>query len=188
MSSEDPFRTPASTACVELRCPGCERNLYIDPPEASVSLTTCPHLHCQHVALVCTGEALGRDRLGWEAADQAVAMTLGHFIEARGRISAPTAGEVLFTWGPFFAIFVVTPIAMCAYAWRQGLELLRSVAMCTSPAILLGLSLIAVIILCERDDRRDRRQLATVRRRAFARARWQLARVRPQGITQYSAE
>jgi hypothetical protein len=180
MSSENPFRTPANLASVELRCPVCERDFYIEPPATSVSLTTCPHPDCQHVALVCTGEALGRDRLGWEAADKSVAMTLQHFVEARGRMVSPTIGEVLFIFGPIVAVFIIAPIAMCAHAWRVGLELLMLVAMSTSPAVMLGSTLIAAVILFERDDRRERRDLAAVRRRAFTRARWQLARVRPQ--------
>lgn len=187
MSSEDPFRTPSSLASVELRCPGCERNLYIAPPEASVSLTTCPHPNCQHVALVCTRDALGHDRLGWEPADKAVAMTLEHFIEARGRVDTHTAADVLFTWGPAVAIFVLTPLTMLAYAWREGLELLMLVAMCTSPAVLLTLCMTTAIVLFERDDRRERRQLAAMRRQAFGRARWQLAKTRPQGVTPCSA-
>jgi hypothetical protein len=179
MSPENPFRTPSSSACVELSCPHCERNLYIAQPETTVSLTTCPHLNCQHVALVCTGEALGRDRLGWEPIDTSVAMTLDHFIEARGRMHSHTAADVLFIYGPVFAIFVVTPVTMLAYAWREGLELLLLVSMCTSPAVLLMLCMTTAFVLFDRDDRRERRQLVAVRRRAFARSRWQLAKVWP---------
>lgn len=182
MSSEDPFRTPSSLACVELRCPACARNLYIAPPEASVSLTTCPHLNCQHVALVCTGEALGRNLLVWEIGNGSVALTLEHFLEGRVRMPPPSAADVAFTLGPVFAIFVLTPMMMMAYAWREGLELLMLVAMCTSPAVLLTLCLITVFTLFEWQDRRERRQVAAVRRQAFRRARWQLASARAQQV------
>jgi hypothetical protein len=178
MSAENPFRTPSSSVCVELRCPSCTRNFYIAPPETSVSLTTCPHPNCQHVALVCTGEALGRDRLGWEPLDTSVAMTLERFLEARGRVDSHTVADALFTWGPVFAIFVITPVTMLAYAWREGLELLMLISMCTSPAVLLTLCMTTAFVLFERDGRHERRKLAAVRRRAFGGARWQIARVR----------
>lgn len=107
-------------------------------------------------------------------------MTLDHFVEARGRVCTHTATDVLFIYGPVFAIFVITPVTMLAYAWREGLELLLLVSMCTSPAVLLMLCTTTAFVLFDRDDRRERRQLVAVRRRAFARARWQLAKVRQQ--------
>jgi hypothetical protein len=178
MIAENPFRTPSSSACVELSCPHCERNLYTATPDASVSLTTCPHLDCQHVALVCTGEALGGDQLGWETGDGSVAMTLERFIEARGRVPSLDPIDALFILIGFI-IYIVTPLTMWACAWRD-LSLLLLIVTLTSPAALIGLGMLVTIVLDVRSARRERRRLVIVRRRSFARARWQLARVRPQ--------
>jgi hypothetical protein len=179
MRSENPFRVVSSLACVELRCPYCERNLYIAPPEAFVSLTACPHLDCQHVALVCTGEALGRELLGSEIGDGCVAMTLEHFVEPV-RIWSIDAIDVLFFLVGFI-IYVVAPIAMWTYAWRD-LDLFLLNGAVTWPAALIGLCALVGFVSDVQTARRDRRRLTIVRRHAFARARWQVARARPQGL------
>jgi hypothetical protein len=175
MSSENPFRITSSSACVELRCPHCERNLYIAAPEALVSLTTCPHVNCQHVALVCSGEALGRDQLGWEIGDGSIAMTLERFLKPRVRSLDATDALFVFV---HFMIFVVAPITMLAYAWREGLELLALMVISTSPAALVGLGMMTAVLLCVLDVRRDLRRITAVRRHSFARARWLVAKVR----------
>jgi hypothetical protein len=180
MSLEHPFRSPASSASVEFRCPYCERNLYIAPLEALVSLTTCPHSDCQHVAVVCTREALGRDLLA--SYNGCVAMTLERFVDVRRRVSWLDAMTTFLALGPLFLMFGVAPWTMLSYAWQQGRELWVTVAMFTTPAALIGLSMIVGILACEWDERRDCRKLAAVRRQAFARARWQIARVRPQQV------
>jgi hypothetical protein len=176
MSSDNPFRTPSSSASVELRCPYCERSLYIAPPEASVSLTTCPHVNCQHVALVCTGEALGRDLLG---VDGSVALTFERFVETRTRVLSPDAVDILLTLVGFI-IFILTPLTMWTFAWRD-LDLLLLVVWLTWPALGIGLCALLAIVVDVLDARRDRRRLSAVRRQGFARARWQVASVRPRG-------
>jgi hypothetical protein len=175
MSPENPFRTPANSASVELRCPACERNLYIEMPGTLVSLTTCPHPNCQHVALVCTGEARGRDRLR----SGCVAVTLERFVDVHRRVSWLDAMNTFLACGPLFLMFCVAPSTMLAYAWQQGGQLWVMVAMFTSPAALFGLFMIVGIVWCGWEERRDRRTLAAVRQQAFARARWQLATARP---------
>jgi hypothetical protein len=178
MSLEHPFRTPANSASVELRCPYCERNLYIAPLEALVSLTACPHPNCQHVAVLCTREALGRDLLG--SYNGCVAMTIERFVDVRRRVSWLDAMKTFLAFGPLFLMFVVAPSTMLDYAWQEGGDLWVIVAIFTTPAALIGLSMIVGILACEWDERRDRRKLASVRRQAFARARWQISRVRPE--------
>jgi hypothetical protein len=172
VSTENPFRLISSSSSVELRCPHCERNLYLAPPEALVSLTACPHLDCQHVALVCTGEALGGNLLGTEAHDGLVAMTFERFVEASGRVRSFDVSDAVFLFVGFI-IYIVTPMTMWIYAWRD-LELLLLIVVLTGPAALIGLGMVVVMIVGARHDRRDRRQLAAVRRQAFARARWQV--------------
>jgi hypothetical protein len=177
MSSENPFRVVSDSARVELRCPYCERNLYIAPPDASVSLTACPHLDCQHVALVCTGEAT--DLLSWETRDGCVAMTLEHFVDPPSRILSFDAIDAMFILVGFI-LYIVAPLTMWAYAWRD-LNLLLMVVVLTGPAALIGLGALVGIVEDVRTARRVRRRLKAVRRHAFARARWQMSRVRPQG-------
>jgi hypothetical protein len=178
VSTENPFRTPYSPASLELHCPHCERNLYLAPPEAAVSLTACPHLDCQRVALVCSGEALGHDLLGWKIGDQSVALTFERFVETRRRILLPDATDILLMLVGFI-IYILTPMTMWAYAWRD-VNLLLVVVVLTGPAVGIGLCALLAIVLDVRRARRDRRRLADVRREAFARARWQVARVRPR--------
>jgi hypothetical protein len=176
MSSENPFRVASDSARVELRCPYCERNLYITRPDAVVSLTACPHLDCQHVALVCTGEAA--DLLSWESGDGCVAMTLEHFVEPPSRILSIDAIDAMFILVGFI-IYIVAPFTMWAYAWRD-LNLLLVVMVLTGPAALIGLGALVGIVEDVRVARRVRRRLTDVRRDAFARARWQVASIRPQ--------
>jgi hypothetical protein len=181
MSREHPFRTLHASASIQLSCPACERNFHVCPPDTLVSLTACPHTDCQHVALVCTGEALVRSWLGWHRGEEVVAMSLDSFLEARPpSFGAREAIESIFVIAPVFVLFFVAPLTMWIHAWQQGTQLLTVVAVLTMPAFLVSLLLLLTIGLCVREERRERRGLRAVRRRAFRRARWLTARVRGQ--------
>jgi hypothetical protein len=125
-----------------------------------VSLTACPHLDCQHVALVCTDRGAP------------VALTLERFVEPRVRSFNVIDALFIFVG---FIIYIVTPMTMWAFAWRD-LGLFVLVVLLTGPAAGIGVCALFAIVVDVRNARRDRRQLVAVRRRAFARARWQNAR------------
>lgn len=162
MSTDHPFRNASSSALVELCCPHCKRNLYIATPESLVTLTTCPHADCQHVALICTGEASGDEG--------SVALTFERFLEPRVR----PMGEIEVADFAFaFGIFVVLPVTMWAHAFEHGPGLLMTMVIgFTVPAALCGLAMIIAVAGDAIIDRRERRRLAAVRRHAFPRARW----------------